>query len=85
VVGTVQLHPGSEPESLLERGTQMFAAVTNPVVQLGDLRLDLGDADTVLVNRFYLRGIRQVDRTTGEPFQRLPGQGLGGTNWRDRS
>jgi hypothetical protein len=85
VVGTVQLHPGSEPESLLERGTQMFAAVTNPIVQLGSQRLDLGGADTVLVNRFYLRGIRQVDRTTGEPFKRLPGQGLGGTNWRDRS
>lgn len=85
VVGTVRLHPGSEPESLLERGTQMFAAVTNPALHRGNLRLDLGDAETVLVNRFYLRGIRQVDRTTGEPFQRLPGQGLGGTNWRDRS
>jgi hypothetical protein len=85
VVGTIQLHPGSEPESLLERGTQMFAAVTDPMLQLGGRNLDLDGAQTVLVNRFYLRGIRQVDRVTGEPHQRLPGQGLGGTNWTERS
>ena len=85
IVGTIQLHPGSEPESLLERGTQMFAAVTDPMLQLGGRNLDLEGARTVLVNRFYLRGIRQVDRATGEPHQRLPGQGLGGTNWTERS
>jgi len=85
VVGTIQLHPGSEPESLLERGTQMFAAVTEPVLELGGVALDLGGADTILVNRFYLRGIKQVDRATGQPHQRLPGQGLGGTNWTERS
>jgi hypothetical protein len=85
VIGTIQLHPGSEPESLLERGSQMFAAVTDPVVQLGGAQLDLGGAETVLVNRFYLRGISQVDRATGEPYQRLPGKGLGGTNWTDRA
>jgi hypothetical protein len=85
VVGTIQLHPGSEPESLLERGTQMFAAVTDPMLQLGGRNLDLDGAETVLVNRFYLRGIRQVDPETGEPHQRLPGQGLGGTNWIERT
>ncbi len=85
VVGTIQLHPGSEPESLLERGTHMFAAVTDPILQLGTATLDLGGADTVLVNRFYMRGIRQVDRATGEPHQRLPGQSMGGTNWTERS
>ena len=85
VVGTIQLHPGSEPESLLERGTQMFAAVTDPTLQLGTAALDLGGSDTVLVNRFYLRGIKQVDRATGQPHQRLPGQSMGGTNWTERS
>lgn len=85
VVGTIQLHPGSEPESLLERGTHMFAAVTDPVLQLGAAEVDLDGADTILVNRFYLRGIKQVDRVTGQPHQRLPGQGLGGTNWTERS
>ena len=57
----------------------------NPVLQFGTTDLDLGGAETVLVNRFYLRGIKQVDRVTGEPHQRLPGQGLGGTNWTERS
>jgi hypothetical protein len=85
VVGTIQLHPGSEPESLLERGTHMFAAVTDPILQLSGTDLDLEGATAVLVNRFYLRGIKQVDRATGQPHQRLPGQGLGGTNWTERS
>lgn len=85
VVGTIQLHPGSEPESLLERGTQMFAAVIEPTLELGGQDVDLRGADTILVNRFYLRGIKQVDRATGQPHQRLPGQSLGGTNWTERS
>ena len=85
VIGTIQLHPGSEPESLLERGTQMFAAVTGPILELGGVALDLRGAETILVNRFYLRGIKQVDRQTGQPHPRLPGQGLGGTNWTERS
>ncbi len=85
IIGTILLHPGSEPDSLLERGTQMFAAVRDPVVLFGGVAVDLHGADTVLVNRFYLRGIAQVDRSTGEPYQRLPGQSLGGTNWRERT
>lgn len=85
VIGTVGLRPGSEPDTLMERGTHMFAAVTDPVVLYGGAALDLHGVDTVLVNRFYLRGIAQVDKATGEPHQRLPGQSLGGTNWRERS
>ncbi len=85
IIGTIGLHPGSEPDSLLERGTQMFAAVKDPVVQFGGIALDLRGVDTILVNRFYLRGIAQVDKSTGEPHQRLPGEGLGGTNWRERT
>jgi hypothetical protein len=86
IVGTVQLHPGSEPEGLLERSSQMFVAVTNAVVSMGGLELDIGrDADAILVNRFYLRGVEQVDLSTGEKHVRLPGTPLGGTNWRERS
>ncbi len=86
IVGTIQLHPGAEPESLLERSTSMFAAVTDPQVSFNGVPLDLGsDIEAVLVNRFYLRGVTQVDKATGEPHQRLPGQGLGGTNWRERA
>jgi hypothetical protein len=86
VVGTVQLHPGSEPEGLLERSTQMFVAITRPAVSLAGEYVDIGDdADAALVNRFYLRGVEQVDLSTGEKHQRLPGTPLGGTNWRERT
>jgi len=86
VIGTVQLHPGSEPDGLLERSTQMFVAVTNPTVWLGGAELGIvDDADAILVNRFYLRGVEQVDLATGERHARLPGSPLGGTNWRERS
>jgi len=86
VIGTIQLHPGSEPESLLERSSQMFAAVTNATVWLGDSRVEVGeDVEAILVNRFYLRGVDQVDLSTGERHVRLPGVPLGGTTWRERS
>lgn len=86
VVGTVQLHPGSEPEGLVERGTHMFVAVTNPVVSLGGATVELEEAGgAALVNRFYLRGVQQVDLATGERHKDLPGLPLGGTTWSDRS
>jgi len=86
VVGTVQLHPGSEPSGLLDRSTQMFVAVTNPSVWLAGEELDLGaDTDAVLANRYYLRGVEQVDLATRERHARLPGMPLGGTTWRERS
>ena len=85
VVGTVYLYPGSEPERLLDRSTEMFIAATDAVAFYGDERLTDDSVDTVLVNRFYLRGIEQVDRRTGQRVQPLPGQPLGGTSWRDRS
>ena len=86
VVGTVQLNPGSEPDALLERSSQMFAAVTGPTVWLGANAVDIGDeVDAALVNRFYLRGVEQVDLATRERHARLPGLPLGGTNWRERS
>lgn len=86
VVGTVQLHPGSEPEGLVDRSTQMFVAVTNPSVWLGGSEIEVNeDAEAALVNRFYLRGVEQVDLATGERHQRLPGSPLGGTTWRERS
>ena len=36
--------------------------------------------DAILVNRFYLRGVEQIDRRTGEQPQKLPGAPLGGTS-----
>ncbi len=79
VVGTISLHPGTSPETLMERGTQMFAAIKDSVVTVGDGLIDLGGAEVVLVNRFYLRDVAQVDRTTGLPHEPFPGsrQGIG--------
>jgi hypothetical protein len=83
VVGTVYLHPGSEPERLLDRATEMFLPVVNATAYLGDKPVG-PEMDAILVNRFYLRGIQQVDRRTGERPQKLPGAPLGGVSWQDR-
>ncbi len=85
VIGTVHLHPGSEPDRLLERSTEMFVAVTDAVAMYGERRLGEAETDALLVNRRYLRGVEQVDKRTGAPHQKLPGSPLGGVSWQDRS
>lgn len=85
VVGTVYLYPGSEPERLLDRATEMFVAVTDAEAYVGDQRVTSETNDTILVNRFYLRGVEQIDRRTGVRHQPLPGQPLGGISWQDRT
>jgi hypothetical protein len=62
VIGTVFLHPGSEPDRLLDRGADLFFPVTEAVVAVGDVPLGDSRTDVVLVNRSYLRGVQQVDR-----------------------
>lgn len=84
VIGTVYLYPGAEPERLLDRATEMFVPVVDAVAtyegrQIGE------PADAILVNRFYLRGVEQVDKRTGERHQKLPGAPMGGISWQDRS
>ena len=81
VVGTVLLYPGSDPNRLLDRATEMFV----PVVQATAYQGTRIVADAILINRFFLRGVEQVDRSTGERPQKLPGQPLGGISWQDRS
>jgi len=85
VIGTVYLHPGSEPDRLLDRSTEMFVPVVDAVAMLGEQRIGDPDVETVLVNRFYLRGVEQVDKRTGLKAQKLPGGPLGGITWQDRS
>lgn len=85
VIGTVYLHPGSEPDRLLDRATEMFVPVVDAIATLGDKRVGEPDVETVLVNRFYLRGVEQVDKRTGLKAQKLPGAPLGGVSWQDRS
>ena len=85
VIGTVQLNPGMEPDRLLDRATEMFVAVVEAVAYLGDVRVSDPEIETILVNRFYLRGVDQIDKRTGVKAQRLPGAPLGGVSWQDRS
>ena len=84
VIGTVYLFPGSEPDRLLDRATEMFVPVVDATAYIGGQSLG-PEMDAVLVNRFYLRGVEQIDRRTGEAHQKLPGAPLGGTSWQDRS
>lgn len=65
VLGTVLLFPGTQPERLLDRATDMFVPVVDAVVRLGDVNVGSGEVDVILVNRFYLKGVNQVDMRTG--------------------
>jgi hypothetical protein len=85
VIGTVYLHPGSEPDRLLDRSSEMFTPIVDAVARLGDVEVSDPDVDVILINRFYLRGVDQVDKRTGEPHQKLPGAPMGGISWQDRS
>jgi hypothetical protein len=85
VVGTVYLHPGSDPERLLDRSTDMFVAVADAVARLNGVEVSDPEVEVILVNRFYLRGVSQVDKRTGEPHPKLPGSPLGGTSWQERA
>ena len=71
VVGTVYLHPGSEPERLLDRSTEMFVPVVDAVAKLGDGVVSEEGQEVILVNRFYLRAVGQVDEATGDRLERV--------------
>ena len=73
VVGTVYLFPGSEPERLLDRSTELFVPVTDAVALLGGRPINDPDVDVVLVNRSYLRRVNQVDRRTVDAARALLG------------
>jgi hypothetical protein len=85
IVGTVYLYPGAEPSRLLDRATEMFVPVVDAVAYVGEREISDPNVDAILVNRFYLRGVEQVDKRTGLRHQRLPGAPLGGVSWQDRS
>jgi hypothetical protein len=85
VLGTIYLYPGSEPERLLDRATEMFIPVVDATAYGGDEVIGESGIDAILVNRFYLRGVEQIDRRTGVRPEPLPGGPLGGASWQDRS
>jgi hypothetical protein len=85
VIGKVLLYPGSEPESLLRRSSDMFLPVVEATATMGDRPISGAETTAILVNRQYLRGVEQIDVRTGERHQKLPGGSLGGVNWTDRT
>jgi hypothetical protein len=85
VIGTVLLYPGSEPDSLLSRSSEMFIPVVDATAWIGDRPMGDDSARAILVNRAYLRGVEQVDARTGERHEKLPGASMGGVNWSDRA
>jgi len=85
VVGTVMLYPGSEPDSLLTRSSEMFVPVVGATATMGERPIGTGQIAAILVNRQYLRGVEQVDARTGERHEKLPGSSMGGVNWTDRA
>jgi hypothetical protein len=85
VIGTVLMHPGSDPDRLLDRATEMFVAVVDAQAFLGEQPVGNPDVEAILLNRFYLRGVEQIDKRTGLKHQKMPGSPLGGTSWQDKS
>ncbi len=59
ITGTVHLLPGTRPAQLLDRGNELFVMVTGPALFLNDTPLADAAADVVLVNRSYLRQVKQ--------------------------
>ncbi len=72
IIGTVHLYPGTDPLRLLDRSSEMFVPVVHGRASLGEQEIGT-DADVILVNRLYLRGVEQVDRSTGERAEPIPG------------
>ncbi len=73
VTGTVFMHPGAEPSALLSRSTEMFLPVVEAIATLDGIEVSDPEVEVILVNRFYLRGVTQVDKRTGLPHPGLPG------------
>ncbi len=72
IIGTVHLYPGTDPLRLLDRSSEMFVPVVHARASMGDQPIGT-DANVILVNRLYLRGVEQVDAATGERAEPIPG------------
>ena len=60
IMGTVHLAPGTAPEALLERTNEMFVPVVGGVAYVGERPVSEPQVDAILVNRFYLRGVKET-------------------------
>ncbi len=65
VVGTVHLHPGTDPARLLDRVTGLFIPVTGAETFLEGRRIGEARVEVALVNKSYLRGVEQLDGGSG--------------------
>jgi hypothetical protein len=83
VVGTIQLYPGFDPQSLLVRSSEMFVPVVDATATMLGRPIGAGLSPAILVNRQYVRAVEQVDARTGEPHGKLPGSSMGGVNLSD--
>ena len=62
VEGIVYVFPGSGVERLLDRSAGMFLPVVKATATVDGVRASDPDAEVILVNRYYLRGVEQVER-----------------------
>ena len=73
VVGTVYLYPGTEPARLLDRSGDMFIPVVDARALIGESLIEGGATSVILLNRYYLRGVEQMDSRSGERAEPLSG------------
>lgn len=62
VAGTLMLLASQDPQSLTERGTDLFVVLFNPQVQLAGGTLRDTPRDSVLVNRSHIRRVTTTGR-----------------------
>ncbi len=73
MAGTVHLYPGLLPDTLLDHGTDLFAALTGAVAHVaGGTRIGPPEPSTILVNRSYITHVEQVDEVTMRSVQASP-------------
>ena len=80
VIGTVFLYPGSEPDRLLDRATEMFVPVVDATGLPGRAGRRRRARTPSSSTASTCAGVEQVDRRTGERAEPLPGAPLGGTS-----
>jgi hypothetical protein len=73
VVGTVYLFAGTDPSRLLDRSGDMFIPVVDARAFIGETLIEGGAVSVILLNRFYLRGVEQIDSRTSERSEPPPG------------
>ena len=86
VIGTVLLYPGSEPDSLLNRSSEMFIPIVDATATLGDKPLgDERDRGRSWSTAPTCAGSSRSTHGRASATRSCPGASLGGVNWTDRA